>query len=141
MQWFRWSGSALQALGLIGLGVLVAVGGGGLVAVGREGVLDGAAVGGTGVNVRVAVAVKALVAVGAGREALAATVGVGDEATSVKETANVLPEVGEGPGVGVLVGDGEAVGGNGLSPGPSVRVVVGGEVGKTSPRSNGVGVP
>jgi hypothetical protein len=85
--------------------------------------------------------VKALVLVGAGRVALAANVGVGDEPTTVRVTVEALPEVGEGPGVGVLVGDGEAVGGNGLSPGPSVCVAVGGEVGKTSPRSNGVGVP
>jgi hypothetical protein len=124
----------------------VAVGGGGLVAVGGTGVR--VAVGGMGVLVRVAVGVFVAlgagglaVAVKAGRVALAASVGVADEPTSVKETANVLPDVGEGPGVSVLVGDGEAVGGNGLSPGARVCVAVGGEVGKMSPRENGVGVP
>jgi hypothetical protein len=118
------------------------VGGGGFVLVGGAGVLVRTAVatvvalGPGGLAVRV----RAAVAVGAGRVALEGAVFVADGSTGRRMTS-VLPKVGDGPGVGDRVGEGVAVGGKGLSPGASVRVAAGGNVGKTRPNPSEVGVP
>jgi len=131
--------------------------GGGLVEVGGTEVLVAPAVGGTGVRVAVggpgvavrvavgnaglAVPGKAVVGVGPGEVALAAIAVVGDGPTSVRRMTSVLPKVGDGPKVGVRVGEGAAVGGKGLSPGAGVRVAAEGDVGKTRPNPSEVGVP
>jgi len=118
-----------------GAEVFVAGGTGVLVAAGTSVALGGGPpVGGT-----------ALVPVGGGAEALATGVDVGPP-TSVRRMGNGPPPVGDGPSVGegpnveVCVGEGVAVGGWGLSPGASVLVAAGGEVGKTSPKASSVGV-
>ena len=112
-----------------GAGVLVAAGGAGVFVGAGGGVCEA---GGPGVWVAGGLASWV---------ALAAWVDVADGPTSVREMTSVLPDVGDGPKVGVRVGEGAAVGGKGLSPGAGVRVAAGGDVGKTRPNPSEVGVP
>src|SRR3990170_2143553 len=95
---------------------------GGVAAVGgpRGLVAGGAAEGWGGPHVGAVVAPGAIVADGAWVVTLAATAVVGTGPTSVREMTCGSPEVAEGPGVGVRVGEGVALGGEGLSPGARV---------------------
>jgi len=119
----------------------VLVGGGGFVLVGGTGVLVGTAVGAIVALGAAGLAVpEALVGVAPGEVALPVTPAVAEGSTGRRMTS-VLPEVGDGPGVGDRVAEGIAVGGKGLSPGARVRVGAGGDVGKNNPKGRGVGVP